>query len=592
MFSYTRVKHTSAILRLVAAILIAAGFTFASSAKKADLKEAQSDARKADYIFLEAQKYKADDADDAYYSLIEAAYLLNPSDLFLSKEYGMKMLFENPNDSLTQINALGRFQQYIKANPNDYYETLHFISLTNALGYHELMLSTTAQLYKLYPERVELAGTYADMLVAKADSASIKTALDIYDDIERTEGVNTTTIGRKINLFNKLHDTIAVKREAMRLVNTSPNSAEYATLAASVFQQMNNTDSALLLLDKALSIDPEFGPAYTQRSRCFLSANDTVAYCKEVNSTIRKPDVDFDTKFELLFSYSLNQELLNVSDSEITSLFDTLVSQHPKESKARFLYGDYLTSKSDYAGAATQIALGLEEDPSESKRWQMLGSLYYTMKDYNQAINTVDDALKFFNDEASLYSLGSSTLIQLGDYDGAISILNRGLNEVDSTDYETCSELVTAIADTYYAKGDIDSAFIYYNKSLELDPNNLLALNNCAYHMACNDMNLQKALSMIERVVKENPESTTSLDTYAWVLFKMKNYEKAKEIIDGAILNDTDGGSAEVFEHAGDIYFMAQEPEKAVEFWQQALELDPDNDLLKRKVKNKTFFYK
>ncbi len=36
---------------------------------------------------------------------------------------------------------------------------------------------------------------------------------------------------------------------------------------------------------------------------------------------------------------------------------------------------------------------------------------------------------------------------------------------------------------------------------------------------------------------------------------------------------------------------MNRLPDRALEFWEKALELDPGNELLKRKVKNKTFFY-
>lgn len=585
-------KHSSFISGFIFAALIGGGLSFTSTAKKPVRTESQRDAQKSDYIFLEALKYKADDADDAYYSLIEAAYLLNPSDLYLSKEYGMKNLFENSNDSIVQNDTFDRFQKYLDANPNDFYEALEFVSLTNMLGDRDRTLSTIADLYEHYPERVELAGAYADMLAAKADSASISKAIGIYDDIERTEGVSPATIGRKINIYNDLKDTAAVKAQVMRLVESMPRSAEYATIAGGVFQQMGDNDSALILLDRALALDADYGPAYLQKSRVHMAAKDTAAYRNEVNSTIRKPDIDFATKLEMLYVYSLGQSELNTPDSEIESLFKTLVGQYPKEPKGHFLYGDYLTSKTNYAPAAEQIALGLEDDPSDSKRWQMLGSIYFTEKDFDGAIATVRDALKFFPAESDLYALASSAMIQKKDYPGALDILREGIAKLDSTQTDTRSELYSAIADTYYAKGDADSAFIYYNKSLELDPDNLLALNNCAYHMACTEKDLDKALTMIERVVKENPESATSLDTYAWVLFKMKNYEKAKEIIDGALANDDDGGSAEVLEHAGDIYFMSGDPEKAVMFWEQALEKNPDNDLLKRKVKNKTFFYK
>ena len=36
---------------------------------------------------------------------------------------------------------------------------------------------------------------------------------------------------------------------------------------------------------------------------------------------------------------------------------------------------------------------------------------------------------------------------------------------------------------------------------------------------------------------------------------------------------------------------MNQQPKEALEYWKKALELDGDNELLKRKVQHKTYFY-
>ncbi len=96
---------------------------------------------------------------------------------------------------------------------------------------------------------------------------------------------------------------------------------------------------------------------------------------------------------------------------------------------------------------------------------------------------------------------------------------------------------------------------------------------------------------MIETATAAEPENATSLDTYAWVLFKRKDYAKAREVIDRT-LELTDERSEEILEHAGDIYFMDGEPDEAVELWKEALELAPDNKLLEKKVKHKTYFFK
>ena len=119
-------------------------------------------------------------------------------------------------------------------------------------------------------------------------------------------------------------------------------------------------------------------------------------------------------------------------------------------------------------------------------------------------------------------------------------------------------------------------------------------MNNAAYFLACSDRDLDRALQLIEKANLGRPDDPTTLDTYAWVLFKRGDYARAKEIIDRTLELSEEKGesvSAELLGHAGDIYFMVREPGKALEYWKKALELEPGDKLLQRKVKNKTYFY-
>ncbi len=171
--------------------------------------------------------------------------------------------------------------------------------------------------------------------------------------------------------------------------------------------------------------------------------------------------------------------------------------------------------------------------------------------------------------------------------------LEKALKLTDEADAETLSSIYTAMGDNMYQQERVDSSYVYYRKALTYNPANVLALNNCAYHMAVQGKDLDEALKMIETVMQAEQDNPTSLDTYAWVLFKKKDYAKARDMIDRTMeLTGEEDMSADVLEHAGDIYFMDGEPEKAVEFWKEALKMDPSNELLQRKVKHKTYFFK
>ena len=76
-----------------------------------------------------------------------------------------------------------------------------------------------------------------------------------------------------------------------------------------------------------------------------------------------------------------------------------------------------------------------------------------------------------------------------------------------------------------------------------------------------------------------------------WILFMQKRYAEAKIYIEQALQNDSDG-NAVITEHAGDIYVQNNDPERAVELWQQALKKDPKNKILIRKIKQKKYLKK
>ena len=82
-----------------------------------------------------------------------------------------------------------------------------------------------------------------------------------------------------------------------------------------------------------------------------------------------------------------------------------------------------------------------------------------------------------------------------------------------------------------------------------------------------------------------------SVCNYLKANFPCDYNEKALEAIDAVLELESKDPSAEILHHAGDIYFMNGMPEDALEFWEKALNLTPEDELLQRKVKHKTFFF-
>ena len=145
------------------------------------------------------------------------------------------------------------------------------------------------------------------------------------------------------------------------------------------------------------------------------------------------------------------------------------------------------------------------------------------------------------------------------------------------------------MGDILHDKGFAKEAYAAYDSCLQWKDDNLPCLNNYAYYLSEENKRLDDAAQMSYRTVQAEPDNTTYLDTYAWILFRQKKYSEAMQYIDMAIENDKDK-SAVIIEHAGDIHAVNGDIEGALKYWREALEIGTDHDtVLKRKIKLKKY---
>jgi len=91
---------------------------------------------------------------------------------------------------------------------------------------------------------------------------------------------------------------------------------------------------------------------------------------------------------------------------------------------------------------------------------------------------------------------------------------------------------------------------------------------------------------MSSMAISLEPENATFMDTYAWVLFKQKNYSLAKSCMRTALEKSKDP-SGVLYEHYGDILYMNGDKEEAIKMWKKALELnDSECGDLEYKIKH------
>lgn len=583
----------TALIALVATIALPAA-PMKKTEKGGSRKEAWSagaDSRKADYIYMEAMRQNALGNDDSFFELLRRSIDLDSTDTQPGLTLGYFYMALGQEDTLLATKGYEMMRRHFNAHPSDYYSSIFYGMVNSQLGNTGEAIRVWGMMADSFPDKPDIALKLAQSLQQSNDSANLRRSIDVLSGIERAEGHDLGLTSAKIRAFMALRDTAATYGELERLMASSQNNAPNNLYAGDVFMVLDRPDSAIAYYNRACEIDPTNGMAYYKRAEFYRERGDSVGFDREVFQAVKQEGLDIDVKLEIFSNYIRQLYADSLQQPRIQSLFDALLLQNPHEPKVRDLYTSYLVAREDYKGAAEQQEYALDGDLSNGDRWRSAISLYGRAGDYAKAFELGEQSLKYLPDDATLMFYTSTTLSQL-DRDGeALDYLHKALEAAPEAEKPLRSTILCSIGDVLYKTEQKDSAFVYYDRALEADPENLLALNNCAYFMAEEGVDLDKAERMSAICVRQQPDNDTALDTYAWIFFKQKKYLKAKEIIDKALMIEADDPQADVLHHAGDIYYMNGEPESALEFWEDALKLDPDNKLLKKKVKNKTHYY-
>jgi len=184
------------------------------------------------------------------------------------------------------------------------------------------------------------------------------------------------------------------------------------------------------------------------------------------------------------------------------------------------------------------------------------------------------------------YKQKSVAYFWMGQNDDALSMLSEGLKNVQTA--KDKAELFNLRGDFHHTLNEKELMYADYDSTLAYDPDNINVLNNYAYFMSLDDRDLKKALSMSAKTLEAEPLSATYLDTYAWILFRMKRYSESLQYLEKA-LRYLDTDNPEIYEHYGDVLYMCGEKEKALENWHKAKRMNSSSTTLDRKIREEKY---
>jgi tetratricopeptide (TPR) repeat protein len=199
-----------------------------------------------------------------------------------------------------------------------------------------------------------------------------------------------------------------------------------------------------------------------------------------------------------------------------------------------------------------------------------LGIAYDQVGEHENAIASFLKATVLFpeNDELYFY-LGIEYRI-LKDYHHALEVFKRAveLNDQDARYY-------FQVGVSYERLGMIEQAIVNLDRSVQLDDSSAAVLNYLGYLLADEGKRLDEARGLIEKALFIDPENAAYLDSMGWVLYRLRDFDGAKEYLENAVqfMDVSDEENYVIYEHLGDVYYMTGQVQEAVEAWEEALEM-------------------
>ena len=207
-------------------------------------------------------------------------------------------------------------------------------------------------------------------------------------------------------------------------------------------------------------------------------------------------------------------------------------------------------------------------------------SLTRMLSDHDQwemAQNDLQHAREEYPDYApQFYMMEGEVLLEQRGYDEAAKVYDKALEEFPDNISLLYSRAMLAEKLDDLARLEVELKHI-----LKKEPDNAAALNALGYTLADRTERIQEAQKLVSKAHELKPDDPSIVDSMGWVEYRLGNYSKALKYLREAykLFND-----AEVAAHLGEVLWVMGERKEAISVWEEALERQPDSEVLKSTI--------
>lgn len=221
--------------------------------------------------------------------------------------------------------------------------------------------------------------------------------------------------------------------------------------------------------------------------------------------------------------------------------YNKLLLQNPNALGARFGLAEVLLLKGEVAQAINELRLILDRAPDNGWTLALLGDAYMANGQYVEATDAYTQASQHIDRPELVVSQFRARMLA-GDVERALA----DLKEKDAADPGS-EAIIRALAESSQQLGRTQDALHYYERLIQLRPQDAIAYNNLANLFEGIDS--EQAFKAARRAYELAPKNPAVLDTYGWALTGIGELEKGLSLLRNAVARD--GSSALIRYHLG-----------------------------------------
>lgn len=533
--------------------------------------------RRYEYYYLEAVRLEQQGCyDEAFGMLVHCLDICPeaPSALYKMATY---YFFLNQKDK-----ALDALLRAVKGEPDNYWYRQTLASYYQTNREYDNAIAVLEEMQQRFPKRngellSALVGLYSQ--IQRYDKvidalSRLETLIGKTEAISMEKSRNYLLMGNQEGAFGEME----------ALAAEYPDNSYYRVVLASIYMENGREADALPVLQEILHEEPDNGAAKIAMVQYHKQVADTVGYHAMVDSVMMASTVDDDTKVKMMLQL-INEK---TDSTYVLQLFDRALQQPQRSAKLGHICVQYMLMLHQSEERVRPVLLRmLETEPDHVQARLQLLSYAAKRNDLEEIIDICSKAIDYTPEVLDFYYYKAIGLYQTNRHEEALDTYCKATAQItQESNTELVSDIFTAMGDLYQQTGRLEEAYLCYDSALVYNPSNLLVLNNYAYFLSEEGRQLDKAELMSYRTIKAEPQNATYLDTYAWILYKQQRYEEALGYMEQALAADSVPSDV-LYEHAGDIHYRLGNVQRALDYWERALELQRKAEAVEERLEKK-----